>query len=64
MFFFYRMDMLFEGSRDFVMKFLGIGFRPEEEVIKEYRDVILPKYLPIFDMVRYIMLDNFASCSQ
>ena len=42
--------MLFEGTRDFLMPFLGIGFTPDNSgIFNKLNKEILPKYLPIFE---------------
>ncbi|XP_055954467.1 glutathione S-transferase 3-like [Patella vulgata] len=46
-----RIDELFEGTRDFCGPLLGMIFRPEEDVLKEAKEKLLPRYLPVFNKV-------------
>jgi hypothetical protein len=42
--------MLFEGTRDFLMPFLGIGFAPDNSgTFDKLNKDTLPKYLPIYE---------------
>ncbi|KAK6169522.1 hypothetical protein SNE40_020562 [Patella caerulea] len=46
-----RIDELFEGTRDFYGPLLGMVFRPEEDVLKDAKEKVLPRYLPAFNKV-------------
>jgi len=60
-------DQLFEGTRDFVGKFLGVGFMADVQTVKEDAEkTLLPKYLPIYEKVLgknscgYLVGDRFS----
>ena len=58
------MQVLFEGTRDCMLSFLAIHFdAPDHVTVDKYREVILPKYLPIFDKVKLHqwMIASFAA---
>lgn len=44
-------DMLFEGTRDFMTKFYAFGFANDAKIKDELDGKVLPKYLPIFNKV-------------
>ena len=47
-----RIDVLFDGSREFSAGFTPMVFMPEEEVKKQIKEKVLPKYLPVYDKVK------------
>ena len=46
--------MMFEGSRDFLKGYLGVGFDSEETVKAEVKQKALPRYLPAFEKVSVV----------
>ncbi|XP_046572553.1 glutathione S-transferase A4-like [Haliotis rubra] len=46
-----KIDMFYEGTRDFYSYFLKIGFLDPKEVLATAKAKALPRYLPIFDQV-------------
>ena len=47
----FKIDCLFEGTRDLNMTFMPYGFQGWEEVLDKARKVDLPKYLPVYNRV-------------
>jgi glutathione S-transferase len=43
-----RVDMLYEGARDFYSTFLPIGFKPIEEVIEAAKSKVIPTFFAAF----------------
>ncbi|XP_070570613.1 glutathione S-transferase A3-like [Ptychodera flava] len=47
-----RVDMLYEGARDFLLKFLRVGFIPDKDPhVEKIKTKTLPRYRPIFEKV-------------
>ena len=55
----FRVDMYYEGSRDFWKPFKLIVFRPEAEVLTEVKTRNIPRYMPIFEKVSESCLAMF-----
>ena len=45
--------MLIDGALDARQDFIGFGFKDEATLCKQIKENQLPKYLPIFNKVRY-----------
>ena len=60
LFFFFRIDMLNEATRDFLTPFLALyGSGPPEKTINnEIRKFTLPRYMPAFEKVQEIFHIN------
>jgi hypothetical protein len=44
--------MYYEGTRDFYTNaFLGLVFMDESTLLKKAKDVLMPKYLPVYEKV-------------
>jgi len=44
--------MYYEGTRDFYTNaFLGLVFMDEATLLKKAKDVLMPKYLPVYEKV-------------
>jgi hypothetical protein len=56
--------MYYEGTRDFYTNaFLGLVFMDEATLLKKAKDVLMPKYLPVYEKVilyckRYLLYQN------
>lgn len=48
-----RIDILFEGTRDFNTAFMPYGFLGFKEVLDNAKMTAMPRYLPIFNFVRF-----------
>ncbi|XP_041354738.1 glutathione S-transferase A4-like [Gigantopelta aegis] len=46
-----QVDMLYEGSRDFALAFLIIGFQDESKALDAAKSTTMPKYFAIFEEV-------------
>ena len=47
----FRIDVLFEGTRDFLAGFMKYGFEPYDVVIKSVKENQFKRYLPIYENV-------------
>ena len=43
--------MYYEGSRDFYSVFIAMVFMDENECLKKAKEVMVPKYLPVYEKV-------------
>ena len=48
---YFRVDMYYEGSRDFYAVFLAMVFTDENECLKKAKEVMVPKYFPVYEKV-------------
>ncbi|XP_012945278.1 glutathione S-transferase alpha-5 [Aplysia californica] len=61
-----RVDMIFEAGRDFTLPSLEIGFLPDEEVLPDLQNRVMPKYMPKFEKIAaengsgYLVGDSFT----
>ena len=60
-------DMYYEGTRDFYTNaFLGLVFMDEATLLKKAKDVLMPKYLPVYEKIlesssgKYLTGDNMT----
>jgi hypothetical protein len=49
-----RIDILFEGSRDFRGAFAVYAFQGYKEVLENIKANSLPRYLPVFEKVTFL----------
>jgi len=49
-----RIEMLYEGTRDFLRAYIRMCFDPEETVKTEVKEKALPRYLPAFEKVSVV----------
>ena len=49
----FRVDMYYEGSRDFWRPFVSLVFRPEADILTEVKTRNIPRYMPIFEQVSH-----------
>ncbi len=54
--FLFRIDMYYEGARDFIGAFLAICFSDPKNVLDKAKTEALPRYLPVFDQVRISLI--------
>ncbi|XP_052088659.1 glutathione S-transferase alpha-4-like isoform X2 [Mytilus californianus] len=46
-----KIDMYYEGSRDFYSVFIAMVFTDENECLKKVKEVMLPKYFPVYEKI-------------
>ncbi|VDI61727.1 glutathione S-transferase [Mytilus galloprovincialis] len=46
-----KVDMYYEGSRDFYAVFLAMVFTDENECLKKAKEVMVPKYFPVYEKI-------------
>ncbi|CAG2194335.1 GST [Mytilus edulis] len=44
-----KVDMYYEGSRDFYSVFIAMVFTDENECLKKAKEVMVPKYFPVYE---------------
>ena len=54
----YRIDMLYEGARDFIGIFMAYGFAGYEEFLEKAKSG-MPRYLNVFNQVKRKTYDEY-----
>nr|WBV74678.1 glutathione S-transferase [Mytilus galloprovincialis] len=61
-----KVDMYYEGSRDFYSVFIAMVFTDENECLKKAKEVMVPKYLPVYEKIletgntKYLVGDSIS----
>ncbi|XP_063403280.1 glutathione S-transferase A4-like [Mytilus trossulus] len=61
-----KVDMYYEGSRDFYSVFIYMVFTDENELLKKAKEVTVPKYFPVYEKIlktgntKYLVGDSMS----